>query len=127
MSKSIDGFFDGRSDEEIERIKDTLKTAFPPPDASGDNPPKQPGNTTSFGKIIDAEDILGVAQHCIDCVFLAATGLGDETDPIQAVTLIASKKIDEALALLGEYRNGSPALLKALADVTAKAAAGKKY
>jgi hypothetical protein len=54
-------------------------------------------------KIIEAEDILAKAQNCIDCVFLAAGGLCDETNSIQTVTLIASNKIDEALALLNEY------------------------
>ena len=57
-----------------------------------------------MSKIIDAEDILTDAQNCVECIFLAAGSLGDETDPIQAVADIASGKIGEAIALLDEYR-----------------------
>ena len=57
-----------------------------------------------MSKIIDAEDILGDARNCVECIFLAANGIGDETNPIQAVAEIASRKIDEAIDLLDEYR-----------------------
>ncbi len=72
-----------------------------------------PETTTTFGKIIDAENILHEAQDCVECIFLAAGGLGgglkhESTDPLQRVAIIASKKIDEAVALLDEFRNGSP-------------------
>jgi hypothetical protein len=63
-------------------------------------------------KIIEAQDILVNAQHCVECIFLAATGLAggkNEIDPIQAVADIASKKIDEAIALLDEYRKAPDA------------------
>jgi hypothetical protein len=46
-----------------------------------------------MSKIIDA-------QSCVECIF----DIGDETDPIQTVAGIASKKIEEAIALLDEYR-----------------------
>jgi hypothetical protein len=60
-------------------------------------------------KIIEAEDILADARNCVECIFLAASGLGgglkeEATDPLQVVADIASKKIEEAIALLDEYR-----------------------
>jgi hypothetical protein len=62
-----------------------------------------------MSKIIEAEDILAKAKHCVDCLLLAAGSLnGEETDSIQTVALIASNKIDEAIALLDEYRNAGP-------------------
>jgi hypothetical protein len=54
------------------------------------------------GILIDAEDILTDAQNCIECIFMAAGALGDETDPIQTVANIAIRKIDAAIALLRE-------------------------
>jgi hypothetical protein len=57
-----------------------------------------------MSKIIDAEDILADAQNCVECIFLAASDIGDETDPIQVVANIASTKIREAITLLDEYR-----------------------
>jgi hypothetical protein len=57
-----------------------------------------------MSKIIDAEDILTDARNCVECIFLAASDIGDETDPIQVVADIASTKITEAIALLDEYR-----------------------
>jgi hypothetical protein len=65
-----------------------------------------------MNKIIEAEDILTDAQNCVECIFLAAGGLGgglkeEATDPIQFVADIASDKIKEAIAILGEYR-GAP-------------------
>lgn len=117
MSKSmegIEGFFDGRSDEEIERMKETLKIAFPPPDASAKKRDRLPNSqpraaTPQERKIIEAQDILFDARNCVDCLFLAAGGLGDETDSIRTVTLLASRKIDEAIVLLGEYRHADVA------------------
>jgi hypothetical protein len=62
-----------------------------------------------MSKIMDAEDILADAQNCVECIFMAASGLGgglshDATDPLQTVADIASNKITEAIALLDEYR-----------------------
>jgi hypothetical protein len=58
-----------------------------------------------MSKILDAEDILADAQGCIECVFMAASKLTSEgRNPIHTVADIASKKIDEAIALLHEYR-----------------------
>jgi hypothetical protein len=60
-------------------------------------------------KIIEAEDMLFAARNCVECIFMAARGLGDGlkhdgTDPLQTVADIASKKIDEAIALLVKCR-----------------------
>jgi hypothetical protein len=58
-----------------------------------------------MNKILEAEDILGDAKVCIDCVFLAMNELEPEqSGPLQAVADIASKKIDEAIALLDKFR-----------------------
>jgi hypothetical protein len=62
-----------------------------------------------MNKILDAGGILADARSCVECIFLAASGLGgglshDATDPIQVVADIASNKINEAIALLDEYR-----------------------
>jgi hypothetical protein len=58
-----------------------------------------------MSKIIEAQDTLVDARNCIECVFMAANDLDNEqADPIQAVTNIASGKINEAIALLDEYR-----------------------
>jgi hypothetical protein len=63
-----------------------------------------------MNKIIDAEDILEEAKGCVECVFMAARYLSrEEAGPIHTVTNIASKKIDEAVALLNEYREASGA------------------
>jgi hypothetical protein len=67
-----------------------------------------------MNKILEAEDILAGAQNCVECVFMAAAGLGgglqhDATDPIQVVADMASKKIEEAIALLNEYRKSGEA------------------
>jgi hypothetical protein len=56
--------------------------------------------------IARAEDVLAEARNCIECLRLAAETLDEKTDPIQYVANIASKKIDEAIAMLDEYRNG---------------------
>jgi len=59
--------------------------------------------------ILEAEDILAGARHCVECVFMAAASLPREaTDPLQVVADIASTKITEAIALLGEYIAASP-------------------
>jgi hypothetical protein len=58
-----------------------------------------------MSKIIDAEDILADARGCIECIYMAAAELTDAgSNPIQTVADIASEKIDEAIALLDEYR-----------------------
>jgi hypothetical protein len=64
-----------------------------------------------MSKIIQAQDILADARNCVECIFLAASGLGgglkhDATDPIQVVADTASKKIDAAIAILEDYRGG---------------------
>jgi hypothetical protein len=61
-------------------------------------------------KVLRAGDILADARNCIECVFMAASGLvPEEANPIQVVADLASKKIDEAIALLDEYRRRSDA------------------
>jgi hypothetical protein len=67
-----------------------------------------------MNKIMEAEDILTDARNCVECIFLAASGLGgglshDATDPLQVVADIASDKIKEAIAILGEYRRAPDA------------------
>jgi hypothetical protein len=58
-----------------------------------------------MSKIIDAEDILTEARNCVECIFMATADLSrEEADPLQVVADIASRKIDEAIALLDEYR-----------------------
>jgi len=64
-----------------------------------------------MNKIIEAQDVLSDARSCVECIFLAASGLGgglkhEGTDPIQIVADTASKKIDEAIAILEDYRGG---------------------
>jgi hypothetical protein len=63
-----------------------------------------------MNKILEAEDILAGARHCVECVFMAAANLSsrEETDPLQAVADIASTKITEAITLLSEYRESGP-------------------
>ncbi|PNE10606.1 MAG: hypothetical protein CR217_13440 [Beijerinckiaceae bacterium] len=56
-------------------------------------------------KIIEAEDILAEARNCIDCVCLAAEALDPHQQrPIWCVANIASDKINEAIAMLDNYR-----------------------
>jgi hypothetical protein len=81
-------------------------------------------------KIIDAQDILTDARNLVESIHMAAFGLGgglkDEgTDPIQVVADIASQKIDEAIAILEEYRGG-PAASPVPAAPSAKPAARTK-
>jgi hypothetical protein len=57
--------------------------------------------------IARAEDLLIEARNCVDCIWLAAEGL--EEKAIQVVAGIANDKIDEAIAMLNEYRNASGA------------------
>ena len=72
-----------------------------------------------MSKIIDAEDILGDARNCVECIYMATADLShEEADPLQAVADIASRKITEAIALLGEYRESG--------DAPAPAAPGAK-
>jgi hypothetical protein len=57
-----------------------------------------------MNKILDAEDILGDARNCVECIFMAAASLSrEEAEPVQTVADYASTKIGEAIALLGEY------------------------
>jgi hypothetical protein len=56
--------------------------------------------------IARAEDVLVEARNCVECIRLAAATLDEKTDPIQHVAGIASAKIDEAIAMLDECRNG---------------------
>ena len=56
--------------------------------------------------IARAEDILAEARNCVECIWLAAETLDEKTGPIQYVANIASAKIDEAIAMLDECRNG---------------------
>ena len=67
-----------------------------------------------MNKIIEALGILADARNCVECIYMAASGLGgglqhEGTDPIQVVADIANKKIDEAIALLDEYRGHAKA------------------
>jgi hypothetical protein len=58
-----------------------------------------------MNKIIEAEDILADARNFIECIWMAAANLSrEEVGPLQTVADTASKKIDEAIALLDEYR-----------------------
>jgi hypothetical protein len=59
--------------------------------------------------IARAEDILAGARNCVECASSAAESMWDkEANPISTVLEIASNKIDEAIALLDEYRNAGP-------------------
>jgi hypothetical protein len=61
-----------------------------------------------MNKLLDAEDILGDARNCVECIFMASADLSrEEADPIQVVADIASRKIEEAIAMLGEYRESN--------------------
>jgi hypothetical protein len=75
-----------------------------------------------MNKILEAEDILASARHCVECVFMAAANLSspEETDPLQAVADIASTKITEAIALLSEYRESGGAPVPAAPGATPK-------
>jgi hypothetical protein len=52
--------------------------------------------------IARAQDVLAEARNCVDCIWLAAEGL--EEKAIQEVASTASAKIEEAIAMLNEYR-----------------------
>jgi hypothetical protein len=55
-------------------------------------------------KIIDVADVLSRAGHLIECASCAAESLwGKEADPVDSTLEVASKKIDEAIAMLDEY------------------------
>jgi hypothetical protein len=59
----------------------------------------------NMDKILEAEDTLFAARHCVECIYMAAANLSrEETDPIQVVADIASKKIDKVIALLVKCR-----------------------
>jgi hypothetical protein len=57
-------------------------------------------------KILDAQDILSRARHCLECVYAAAAQIEDEQllNAIQTVITLADEKIIEASDLLQEYR-----------------------
>ena len=63
-----------------------------------------------MSKIIEAQNTLFAARNCIGCISLAACGLDEGAYEIQVVADIASKKITEAMALLGEYRESGDAI-----------------
>jgi hypothetical protein len=46
------------------------------------------------------QDVLAEARNCVECLCLAAEGLDEKADPIQYVADIASKRINEAIAML---------------------------
>jgi hypothetical protein len=79
-----------------------------------------------MSKIIDAEDILADARNCVECIYMATADLShEEADPLQAVADIASKKIEEAIALLGEYRESLDAAVPAAPDAKPKSQAAR--
>jgi hypothetical protein len=56
-----------------------------------------------MSKIIDAQDILNGARSCIECIFMAAESLDiEKASAIQHVADMASKGIEEAIAILKE-------------------------
>jgi hypothetical protein len=56
-----------------------------------------------MSKITDAEDLISEARGYIDCVFMAAASLTDESrHAISTTANIAGDKLNEALALLSE-------------------------
>jgi len=63
-----------------------------------------------MNKLVTAEDILGNAHDFIECVWMAATDLEEplQRGPLQAVATAAADKINEAIALLHEYRESRP-------------------
>ena len=61
-------------------------------------------------KIVEAEDILAAARDCLECVCLAAETLDKhQRGPILRVADIARAKVEEAIILLGEYRQPADA------------------
>jgi hypothetical protein len=83
-----------------------------------------------MSKILAAEGILADARSCVECIFLAASGLEgglkhDATDPIQVVADIASGKINAAIALLDEYRESVDAPAPAAPDAKPKSPAAR--
>jgi hypothetical protein len=61
--------------------------------------------THPMSKIVDAEDLISEARGYIDCVFMAAASLTYENRHAISITAdMASKKINEAIALLDQYR-----------------------
>jgi hypothetical protein len=74
-----------------------------------------------MNKIIEAQDVLSDARSCVECIFMATADLSrEEADPLQVVTDIASRKIDEAIALLDEYRESKDSAGPAAPDATPK-------
>jgi hypothetical protein len=76
-----------------------------------------------MNKLLEAEDILTYARDHIECVFMAAGQITrEEGCPIQVVAETASRKIDEAIDLLREYRESkdSAGPVPAAPDATPK-------
>jgi hypothetical protein len=67
------------------------------------------------------------ARGRIECIFLAASELTEEgRNPFHTVANIASKKIDEAIALLNEYReSGEASPIPAAPDAKPKSPAAR--
>ena len=80
----------------------------------------------AMGKIIDAEDILDAARNCVECIYMATADLSHEkADPLQVVADIASNKITEAIALLGEYLKCGDEPVPAAPDAKPKSPAAR--
>jgi hypothetical protein len=85
-----------------------------------------------MSKLLDAVDILTEARNCVECLFMASGDLSqEEADPMQAVANIASHKIEEAIAVLEEYRGSVDAPAPAAASAepvspTARTKRGRK-
>jgi hypothetical protein len=94
----MDGFFEGRSDEEIERIKKTLEVAFPRPEAA----PKMELSSNGIPvSLVEAEDILITARKLADAIYLMALDLDEcERGAICSVADVIRDKITESLELI---------------------------
>jgi hypothetical protein len=58
-----------------------------------------------MNKLLDAEDVLARARDLIECAASAAAHIwGKEADQVSTALEVASAKIDEAIAMLHEYR-----------------------
>jgi hypothetical protein len=79
-----------------------------------------------MSKLLEAEDILTEVRDFIECIGMAAAAshLAREFGaPIVAVANAASQKIDEAVALLSEYRESGSAPVPASPDAEPKSPA----
>ena len=58
-----------------------------------------------MSKIIDVEDALARARDLVECASCAAAHVwGKEADQVDSTLEVSSAKIDEAIAMLEEYR-----------------------